>query len=170
MFSNIIRRSFSKTPLSIKLENLWNQLNPNYQPALALAGGKALSAPQFNKNFIDYTNSAGTEDNATQRRYNKEMHEAAKKATEEINRRDEKSIEDRINTEREGKLGARDASFEKAQQAQKKAQAGTDQSALGARQWEKWAKQGHNDNERFYKQAKDSCQQKDQDWAKTPNK
>jgi len=155
MFGNIIKKG------SATFAKFFNQ------PAFAVAGGKTINNPPTSKNFIDYTNAAGQEDTATQRKYEKEMHEAAKRATAEINEADEQNIQQRIRHEQQEKLGQRDVAFEKAEQGQRDAQTGLGETGVGNRQWEKWVKQGHDDNSRFYEQAKDSAEKKGNDWAKS---
>ncbi len=155
MFGNIIKKS------SATFAKFFNQ------PALAVAGGKSINNPQITKSFIDYTNSAGQEETATQKKYEKEMHEACKKATAKINEKDEQEIQQRIRHEQQGNLGQRDVAFEKAEQGQRNAQAGVGEKGVGDRQWEKWVKQGNNDNSRFYEGAKDTAKKQGEDWAKS---
>jgi len=109
-------RTFSQ---SNKFFNALKQFSNNTTPqfTLATAGGKAMKVPSnfvFNNDNITYSKIMGTKDDTNVDKREKDMYEATKKATIEINKKDEANIADRIN---KGELGSRDVAAKQAQQA-----------------------------------------------------
>jgi len=98
-------------------------------PVLAGFGGKFVQYPKISS-FIFFTGNVGVDDSNRQKKYEKEMHEAARKATEKINKEDEVNIEDRVGNAK----GETDKAFREA----KKLSDSPDKPEGLNRQYQKW--------------------------------
>ena len=107
----------------LKYSQIFNRLSNEMKvPVLAGANGKS---------FIYFTGNVGVEGTPKQKEYEKEMHEAARKATERINKKDEEQIDKRINAAEE----ETDKAFKQAKESTESTRSSDDSLK---RQYQKW--------------------------------